>query len=62
MGRTGKPRAGGIGGAPAATARLDCAGGREGVEGLEGLLTAAGNGGKRPESAAPQFGLQGRRR
>jgi hypothetical protein len=48
--RTGKPWAGGIGGAPAATTRLDCAGGREGVEELVGLLIAAGNGRKRPES------------
>jgi hypothetical protein len=37
-------------GAPAATARLDCAGGSEGVEELVELLTTAGNGRKRPES------------
>jgi hypothetical protein len=37
-------------GAPAATARLDCAGGREGVDELVELLTATGNGRKRPES------------
>jgi hypothetical protein len=37
-------------GAPAAMAQLDCAGGREGVEELVELLTAAGNGRKRSKS------------
>jgi hypothetical protein len=41
--RTGKPPAGGVGGAPAATARLDYVGDKGEVEELVGLLTAGGD-------------------